>query len=69
MSRYFHNIGIALSICGCAILGGQAYQTISAMNYERQQENKTNIVWLIDGLFRDDQHCHKSWLNWKRRKC
>jgi hypothetical protein len=66
VAKYFQRVGIALSILLNVILGGASNQTFSARNYRWQQENKPNIVWLIDAIFFwDKYHCLHSWLYYK----
>ena len=65
---YIKRLGIAISILLNVIFGGDSNQTFSARNYGWKREQKLNLVWTIDLLFRvlfkDDDHCLQSWVYW-----
>jgi hypothetical protein len=46
------------------LLGGRINQTFSARNYQRRRDNKLNLVYIINILFRDNDHCWESWIKW-----
>ena len=43
MPKYLYNIGLGLSVTLNALLGGQPYQTFSAINFYWYIKNKYNI--------------------------
>lgn len=66
--KYFGRVGTSLSILLNVILGGYSNQTFSARNYDRKRNDKINVVWFIDTVFREKDHCLKSWTYWILRK-
>lgn len=68
MLKYFERIGIALSVLLNVILGGHSNQTFSARNYALKKAGKPNLVWIIDRITPDKDHCMVSWSYWVVRK-
>ena len=64
MINYLHRVGIALSILFNVVAGGYPHQTFSARNYQWQRDHKPNLVFLINFLMHDPNHCLEDWVNW-----
>lgn len=64
LAAYLKRILITLSILLNVVLGGKTNQTFSARNYQRQRDNKINLVKLIDLVF-GDTHCLECWTRWR----
>lgn len=65
MFKYVYRVAIALSILLNVLAGGHPNQTFSARNYEWRKQGRPNIVWLIDWLTKDPNHCLVDWVNWQ----
>lgn len=65
MKAYFKRLLIAFSIFLNVLFGGKSNQTFSATQYQRYKDRKWHLVWLIDLVFMDEDHCMESWVKWK----
>jgi hypothetical protein len=64
VSKYLFRVGLALSILLNTLALGHPNQTFSARNYEWKKQGKPNLVWFIDWLLGDPNHCLIDWCNW-----
>jgi hypothetical protein len=62
--RYFKVIGYTLSILFNAFLGGQYNQTFSARNWCWKRQGKFNLVFIIDAINIEKDHCMMSYARW-----
>ena len=64
MVRYVRRVSIAFSIFVNVLLGGRINQTFSARNWQRKRDNKANLVYIINNVFGNRDHCWDSWVKW-----
>ena len=67
MSGYLFRIMIASSVLANVLLGGKAYQTLSARNYSLMRDKRFNFVPVIDKVL-GENHCLECWINWQLRE-
>jgi hypothetical protein len=66
MNKYLNRVGTSLSILLNVLLGGKSNQTLSARQYQRMRDGKSNLVWFIDGVFfLEEDHCMEAWIKWE----
>jgi hypothetical protein len=64
LKNYLYKVMIALSVLLNVILGGPSNQTFSARNWQWRVEQRINLVWLIDLICNDQEHCEDCWKFW-----
>jgi hypothetical protein len=64
MRKYIKRVSIAFSIFLNVLLGGRINQTFSARNWQRKRDKKINLVYIINTIFRNNDHCWESWVKW-----
>ena len=67
MRSYTQRVALGFTLLLNVILGGELYQSVCALHYDRECKGKMNLVWLFDLLLGQD-HCLKSWTSWQDRK-
>lgn len=73
MAGYLTNILIALDQLGTTLLGGFPDETMSSYAYRMRLQDKPFgvcadvIDWLASALFKQDDHCHKAYLEERQR--
>lgn len=65
MIKYISRVCIALSILTNTIFGGKNNQTVSARQWYKKNQGQRNFCWLINFIFRDPDHCQRSWVKWQ----
>jgi len=67
MIKYTRRVALGLTLLLNVILGGELYQSVCALHYDRMIKEKFNLVLFFD-LLLGSGHCQSSWASWQERK-